>query len=347
MKNNILISTTNSIENAEITQYLDLISSHIVIGTNIFADFGASVTDFFGGNSKIYQDKLANIYNQVINDISNKAFKCGANAIIGLKIDFDEISGKGKSMFMVTAIGTPVKINKNDVIKNNVQTNVIENITCEELNKEVLKREIISILESKRIIEQHHWDYLFSNPINEIADLLLIYLNTYPEQYLSELERNTLNNTITYFSLIDRDYAVNLIYVDLSIKTAFKIIIINEAKLFSPMNIIELIEQNQYNIVIRCLEANSEFYNKEDLNNMKIIANKLDNMPQTGKIETSKGVFSSKDKQNFICQNNHKNTEDTEFCEICHMNIKGLYKEQVEIINKFKNRVNALERLIK
>jgi hypothetical protein len=33
-----------------------------------------------------------------------------ANAIIGLKVDFDEISGKGKSMFMMSALGTAVYV---------------------------------------------------------------------------------------------------------------------------------------------------------------------------------------------------------------------------------------------
>lgn len=347
MKNNILISTTNSIENAEITQYMDIISAHIVVGTNIFSDFGASITDVIGGNSRIYQGKLENIYNQVINEIVHKAFKIGANAIIGLKVDFDEISGKGKSMFMVTAIGTPVKITKNDFIKKVEQSNSIEYVSSEELNKELFKMEIISILESRGILKQHHWDFLFLNPTNEIADLLLIYLSIYSKQYDSVLEANTVNNTMAYFNIIDSDYAINLIYADLSKRTDSKIKIINEAKLFSPLKIIELIDQNQYNIAIRCLEADKESYNKEDLDNMKIIVDKLDNIPQTGKLEASKGVFSSKGKQNFICENNHKNYDDTEFCETCHVNINGLVKEQIVIINKFKNRVKALESLIK
>lgn len=250
-------------------------------------------------------------------------------------------------MFMVSAIGTPVKITKIDNIKKVEQSNSSENISSEELNKEVLQREIISILESKGELEQEHWDFLFLNPTNEIADLLMKIINNYSDDYTSGLLTQFINNAIIYFNLIDSDYVINLIYSNFTNRIKTKIKIIKEAKLFSPTKIIELLEQNKIDITIKCLEAERESYNKEDLENMKIIVNKLDNLPQTGKIEASKGVFSSKDKQNYICENNHKNSAEKEFCETCQLNINGLEKEQVEIINKFKNRVKALESLIK
>ena len=106
----MIVTTTNSIENAEIEKYIDLISTNVVIGTNFFSDFGASLTDFFGGYSDSYQNKLQKIYSSAIDNLKQKAANMGANAILGLKIDFDEISGKGKSMFMISAIGTAVII---------------------------------------------------------------------------------------------------------------------------------------------------------------------------------------------------------------------------------------------
>ena len=36
----MIVTTTNSIENAEIEKYIDLISTNVVIGTNFFSDFG-------------------------------------------------------------------------------------------------------------------------------------------------------------------------------------------------------------------------------------------------------------------------------------------------------------------
>lgn len=57
---------------------------------------------------------MDNLYSQVVSQLEEKASILGANAIIGLHIDFDEISGKGKSMFMVTAIGTAVSYAPNN-----------------------------------------------------------------------------------------------------------------------------------------------------------------------------------------------------------------------------------------
>ena len=347
MKNNILITTTNSIENAEIEKYFGIVSTNIVVGTNLFADFGASLTDIFGGNSEIYKGKLGKIYKMAIEEIQSKANLLGANAILGLKIEFDEISGKGKSMFMVSAIGTGVRIKYNEVHKQEVASTLRDSVSLEQLQNEQLKREIISLLESKALLNKNHWEYLFSNPTNEIADLLLIYFNIYSQQYLSEFEKNIVNNTMAYFKLIDYDYAINLLYADLNEKTDIKILIIKDAELFSPIKIIELLDQNQIKIAIKCLETNKETYNKDDLDNMKIIINKLDNLPQTGKMEKSKGMFSSKDKEDFICQNNHKNSSNIEYCETCHLNIFGLKEKEVQIINNFKQRAEALECLIK
>src|SRR3546814_9582215 len=47
-----------------------------------------------------------------IERVKYAAYEIGANCIVGLSIDMDEISGKGKSMFMLTAIGTAVIIEK-------------------------------------------------------------------------------------------------------------------------------------------------------------------------------------------------------------------------------------------
>ena len=106
----MIITTTNNIDGAEITSYIRLVSTNVVIGTNFFSDCAASFTDFFGGRSNTYQRKLDDVYQNAISEIEQKAASIGADAVVGLKMDFNEISGKGKTMFMVSAVGTAVKI---------------------------------------------------------------------------------------------------------------------------------------------------------------------------------------------------------------------------------------------
>lgn len=106
----MIITTTENIAHFQISEYMGTVCSHIVMGTNVFSDIAASFTDFFGGHSSSYQSKLSLMYDEVSKDIKNKAHNMGANAIVGVRIDFDEISGKDKSMFMVSISGTGVKI---------------------------------------------------------------------------------------------------------------------------------------------------------------------------------------------------------------------------------------------
>ena len=81
-------------------------------GTNIFKDLFASVRDIVGGNSATYMSKLDEIKSQVLSQLRKKACELGCNAVIGVSIDVDEISGGGKSMLMVTASGTAVTVVK-------------------------------------------------------------------------------------------------------------------------------------------------------------------------------------------------------------------------------------------
>lgn len=106
----MIITSTNDIKGYKITRYHGLINMNVVIGVNFFSDFFASFTDVFGGYSSEYQAKLDKIYGDAINCLEKKAQSLGASAIIGVHFDFDEISGKGKQMFMVTAYGTAVNI---------------------------------------------------------------------------------------------------------------------------------------------------------------------------------------------------------------------------------------------
>lgn len=108
----MIITTTHSIQNHDIVKYLGVINANQVLGVNFFSDAIAGISDVFGGNSGTYRRNLDSLYEQVIALLKQKATSIGANAIIGIQIDFDEISGKGKSMFMITAVGTAVIVSE-------------------------------------------------------------------------------------------------------------------------------------------------------------------------------------------------------------------------------------------
>lgn len=106
----MLLSTTSNIDNYQIMEHYGIINHNIVIGSNLISDLIASFSDVFGGGSGTYRTKMDNMYKEAIQNLSFKAESLGANAVIGIRIDFDEISGQGKQMFMLSIIGTAVKV---------------------------------------------------------------------------------------------------------------------------------------------------------------------------------------------------------------------------------------------
>lgn len=108
----MLVTTTNTLQGIDIKRYIKPVSAHIVAGTGFLSDFGASFSDIFGGRSSTYQRQLQSLYDDAISKLKQNAAQVGGNCIIGLNIDMDEISGKGKAMFMVTATGTAVIIDQ-------------------------------------------------------------------------------------------------------------------------------------------------------------------------------------------------------------------------------------------
>ena len=137
----ILVITTSSVEGLKIKQYLKPISAHIVAGTNLFSDFLASFSDVFGGRSQSYQKQLTSLYNEATDRIKLAAYEIGANCVIGLNIDLDEISGKGKSMFMITALGTAVILEKEEFLKSSpgITAEKLENVALDKIDTLRLK----------------------------------------------------------------------------------------------------------------------------------------------------------------------------------------------------------------
>ncbi|MEM9720963.1 MAG: heavy metal-binding domain-containing protein [Bacteroidota bacterium] len=105
----MLITTTPTIEGKSIVQYLDLVSGEAIVGANIFRDFFAGITDIIGGRSASYEKSLREAKNIAINEMMDLAERIGANAIVGIDLDYETISiGQKGGMLMVSASGTAV-----------------------------------------------------------------------------------------------------------------------------------------------------------------------------------------------------------------------------------------------
>jgi len=104
----LILTTTDTIQNRKIKSYLGIVNGISITGFGAFREFLSSFTDFFGGKSGSYQKEYEQVKELALQELRDKAKKLSANAVVGIKIDYEAISSKGKSFVMVTATGTAV-----------------------------------------------------------------------------------------------------------------------------------------------------------------------------------------------------------------------------------------------
>lgn len=105
----MIVTTTNNIEGKTVDAYLGVISSEVIIGANIFKDILGGLRDVFGGRSGTYERVMEEAKENAMRELTDKARALGANAIVGIDLDFETIGGTG-SMLMVSASGTAVRL---------------------------------------------------------------------------------------------------------------------------------------------------------------------------------------------------------------------------------------------
>ncbi|MEZ5841324.1 MAG: heavy metal-binding domain-containing protein [Hyphomicrobiales bacterium] len=103
----MLTTTTNTIEGRTIHDYKGLVTGEAVLGANIFRDLFANIRDIVGGRSGAYEKELAKARRIAIEEMCEDARALGANAVIGIDLDYETVGSNG-SMLMVTATGTAV-----------------------------------------------------------------------------------------------------------------------------------------------------------------------------------------------------------------------------------------------
>lgn len=103
----MLITTTPNIEGKRILHYLGLANGEAIIGSNLVKDFLASVRDVVGGRSGAYEQALREAKGLAIKEMIEQAQRLGANAVIGVDLDYQTVGANG-GLLMVSANGTAV-----------------------------------------------------------------------------------------------------------------------------------------------------------------------------------------------------------------------------------------------
>jgi uncharacterized protein YbjQ (UPF0145 family) len=105
----MLITTTPNVEGRKVVEYKEIVFGEVISGVDFIKDISAGLRNFFGGRSGAYEGELIQARESAIQEMGKRAAALGANAVIGVDIDY-EVLGQGGNMLMVTASGTAVVI---------------------------------------------------------------------------------------------------------------------------------------------------------------------------------------------------------------------------------------------
>ena len=105
----IIVTTTPSVEGRRIVRYAGIVTGEAILGANIFQDLFAGIRDIVGGRSATYERELRSAREIAVAELRQAALEAGANAVVGVDIDYETVGGSG-SMLMVSVSGTAVVV---------------------------------------------------------------------------------------------------------------------------------------------------------------------------------------------------------------------------------------------
>jgi uncharacterized protein YbjQ (UPF0145 family) len=333
----VLVVTTSDLGEIKIIKHLKPVSAHVVAGTNVFSDFAASFTDFFGGRSGSYQKQLSSLYDEAIERIKISAFEIGANCVLGLKVDIDEISGKGKAMFMITCVGTAAiaEIISKPISK--IDTNQkFENVSIEKIN--ILRKRNKVVQEANEPnwrIDDELWDFLTDNQIEEVFPAMVNKYKGLVASYQVDSAHSFYKRMVNYLNNFPENKKSDILYLAVFNEKDKKIAkdlsdIIKELQILDLKLIYNVLlnddPENQKRVV-QMLAYDKAFYDKEDIIELKNIRGLIiDKFKEIGVRSTKKQLLSSKERDIWTCQcgqSNEFTIGDGNYCTKCGNNIYG------------------------
>jgi len=102
-----LVTTTFTIENHVVRQHLGVVRGVTVRSRSIFGNIGAGFQALVGGNISLYTELCEKARQEAYNLMVQHAMQMGANAIIGMRYDANEV---GNGITEVLAYGTAVVV---------------------------------------------------------------------------------------------------------------------------------------------------------------------------------------------------------------------------------------------
>ena len=150
-----------------------------------------------------------------------------------------------------------------------------------------------------------------------------------------------------YLRVVPRGYAAHTVYSDVTTMPDTGLRLIHELELFDAAEISRLLDLGHTAFALGALDAYSSEYDADDLVAMERLRQRLDRLPELGRIENRRNILGNLVPR-YICPAGHVCDASQQFCTHsgCGLDIHGITRPQADAIALFDRRLRALRSLL-
>ena len=337
-----------------------MVSAHVVAGTNIFSDIAASWRDVFGGQSKSYKKQLEQINDGVVGDLREEASQRGANALVGLQIDHDQVSGHNKEMFMVTASATAVCAQMLSEPGPDAQEGNAA-VTAREVGVE---ERIVKLMNESQngtlTLNEDRWRFLIENQVSDLAGAVQSALTEVlgSPGGATQRQEHHLNSGRDYFLSIPENTAKECLYEmtshDKERVVDWAIGVLEDGNLLDLDRIESMLNGDFHDEQKPALEilttVDKPYYEQGDIDRLKALRSKVENgFGERGEVLEVEdgGMLSSGTKEVWEIKDGAHNPIGQEYCKETGLDIYGFRRRDTrpeDAIEVLETKTSALTR---
>lgn len=353
---NVLVVNTSSISGWEVESYIGPISVHMVAGTNIFSDLFAGLSDIFGGRSELYGNQLSRLYEDAVEQLGRRARAAGANVVLGLTIDFDEISGQGKSMFMLNAVGTAVRARRTGPAGTAV-ADAGAPLRFDQMEVLIRRNQLLSDIRNQTLVGSDEvWEFAIEHGVAEMSEYALgAFLGL---DALSD-GPHTMERAVRFFNALDPEVAKDRLYLMLRHTSSPKSAVLREG-IVEILVRLHLVDYRRITAALdypeaaarkdalRILKGHPGAYQAHDLEDaVQLRETILRTFPPRWTPTTRRGLLGG-EKPAFACPCGGVADEDASYCPKCHLDTHGFARGELsrdEAARLISDRIAVLQEI--
>lgn len=349
-KKDFIVSTTNNLEGYSIERYLGVVTDRIVVGAGMFSEFFAAFTDVFGDRSIKFENRIEELHELAMTNLEKKAIALGANSLIGVTMDTDEISGKNMQMFMATVTGTAVVIIKNA----ESEKLIFEEEYSDTISAKAVENMILNNKYSQKLSDEK---LLFNDFIQITGELINhnllvpidVILNAISKYKYQDFSQNTIDIIINYLSMFNKSELteeLNKRILESSINNNLFNTVYEQVVEVNYKDISNIIDKIEVSILDKTIFKNLLKYKKnydyKDIVYIELLNKQLATLLDKNVVEKYKGTLTN----GWICLCGNKNADSLKNCKTCGKGKNGFTDEQSSQIDKIIEHLNNIKEIL-